>query len=144
MNPTVYRSEHPGDLPALADKLLTTCNHARIFALYGDLGAGKTTLVKALCARLGVRVPVTSPTFTLVHEYPGADGVIFHFDCYRLSDEAEAWELGFDEYLNSGQYCFVEWPARIAGLLPSGTLHVYLTVEGEFSRTIEISEEPHG
>ncbi len=113
-----------------------------IVAFEGEMGAGKTTLIRALCAELGVGDDVSSPTFALVNEYRGGRGVpIYHFDFYRIDSEAEAARLGVAEYFDSGYLCLVEWPGRIASLLPPQRLLVELTVTGPESRQLTISNE---
>lgn len=95
-----------------------------VVALSGDLGAGKTTLTQAICEGLGVPEPVTSPTYALVHEYGTPRGPVHHFDLYRLRDESQLAQVGWDDALASGGFVIVEWPERAAGLLPR-TLHRY-------------------
>tara|TARA_B100001250_G_scaffold414239_1_gene451476 strand:+ start:2268 stop:2690 length:423 start_codon:yes stop_codon:yes gene_type:complete len=104
-------------LSSFALELLSLSDN-RIFALHGDLGAGKTTLVKQFCAHLKVVDSVSSPTFSLVNEYINIDGVkIFHFDLYRVNDISELIKIGVDTYFNSGEYCFIEWPVIVEPLL---------------------------
>jgi len=115
------------DLPSVAQKLLQTFSDKRIFALYGEMGAGKTTLIKALCKELGVIDPVSSPTFALVYEYRTATGSpVYHFDFYRIKDEKEAIDIGVEEYFYSGNNCFLEWPEKISNLLPEETVHLQI------------------
>ena len=97
---------------AIAKKILESCNTVRIFAFYGELGAGKTTLIKRFCEHLGVEESITSPTFTLVNEYEGELDTIYHFDFYRIKIETEAYDIGCDEYFFSGSYNFIEWPEK--------------------------------
>lgn len=108
------------------------------------MGAGKTTLVSALCRHLGVRDAVTSPTFSLINEYrlPGGQP-FYHIDLYRIRDELEAEQAGIGECLHSGEYCAVEWPELAPDLLPAGTLHVYLEPTGPDTRVLKI-EDPAG
>ena len=110
-------------LPEAASEILSFASNNRVFLFYGDMGAGKTTLIKSLCSQLGSDDNVTSPTFAIVNEYTGPN-TIYHFDFYRLKNQAEAMDIGFEEYLYSGNYCFIEWPEKIPDLLP---LH-YVTV----------------
>lgn len=125
-----------GELDDIAATLLSAFPEARVFALYGAMGAGKTTLVKALCSKLGVVDIVQSPTFSIVNEYLiGAGGSVFHFDFYRIRTEAEVYDLGYEEYLYSGSYCFLEWPELVESLLPEG--HVKVTITGTDDRLIE-------
>ena len=100
---------------------------ARVFAFHGDLGAGKTTLIKGFCTVLGVADDTSSPSFALVNEYRAGNGApVYHFDLYRLKEPGELEAIGFTEYVDSGHYCFIEWPELAQGLLPPGTLHVRL------------------
>jgi len=116
-------------LPSVAKKFLASFPHEKIFAFHGELGAGKTTFIKALCAELGVKDAMSSPSFSLVNEYrDGNDNPIYHFDLYRLKSPQEAFDIGMEEYLYSGNYCFVEWPERGEGILPMETVHVKITV----------------
>ena len=125
------------ELPRVAQLLLDTFPQCRHFAFHGDLGAGKTTLIKAICQRLGVKEIMSSPTFSIVNEYRTEDGLpVFHFDFYRLRDESEAYGSGLHEYFDSGEYCFVEWPEKANSILPEGTIHVYLEVKKNEERTI--------
>ena len=117
----------PADAPEIARVILQGYPEARVLAFHGDLGAGKTTLIKALGQELGVADAMSSPTFALVNEYrSGAGDPVYHFDLYRLKDAAELDAIGFSEYVDSGNYCFIEWPQLAEELLPPGTLHVTL------------------
>ncbi len=123
------RMDHINDVPAAAAQLIKTAGEIRILAFHGDLGAGKTTLIKEICQQLGVQGTMSSPTFALVNEYLGhADSTIYHFDLYRLEKEEELDGIGFDEYLDSGHWCFIEWPEIATERLPSTTLHLYIHV----------------
>lgn len=127
------------ELPGAAKELLEEFSHARVFALHGEMGAGKTTFIKAVCRELGVEEVMSSPTFSIVNEYASNEGVvIYHFDFYRLEEESEAYAAGLHEYFDSDAYCFVEWPERVPSILPSSTVHVYIRAEGE-ARIIETS-----
>jgi tRNA threonylcarbamoyladenosine biosynthesis protein TsaE len=116
------------ELSLAAGELITFAGPERIFLFYGDMGAGKTTFIKSLCKHLGVAEPATSPTFSIVNEYDGQAARIFHFDFYRLKNESEALDLGYEEYFYSGNYCFIEWPEKIAGLLPAHYVRVVIQV----------------
>ncbi|WP_223649307.1 tRNA (adenosine(37)-N6)-threonylcarbamoyltransferase complex ATPase subunit type 1 TsaE [Hymenobacter psoromatis] len=129
-------------LPTVAWQLAVSIaqSECSLVAFEGEMGAGKTTLIRALCPELGVRDDVSSPTFALVNEYRNAWGdPIYHFDFYRVDSEAEAARLGVAEYFDSGYLCLVEWPTRVAGLLPPTYLLVELTVTGPESREIHLS-----
>ena len=108
-------------------------------AFFGEMGAGKTTLIREICEQLGVSDTVTSPTFALVNHYMSGDGSdIYHFDFYRIEKLEEAYDLGYDEYFDSGALCLVEWPEKIEQLLPPETLKVNIKVTGPESRLITI------
>lgn len=102
------------------------------------MGAGKTTLIKAMCEHLGVTDVVTSPTFSIVNEYAGAGQKIYHFDFYRLKNQAEALDLGYEEYFYSDAWCFIEWPEKIPDLLPEKFVRVNIQVMPDGSRQITI------
>ena len=94
----------------------------RVFAFYGEMGAGKTTFIKAICEELGVEHVITSPTFAIVNEYTSSDGPIFHFDFYRIKKLEEVYDMGFEDYFYSGALCFIEWPELIEEVLPEDTV----------------------
>ncbi len=124
------------ELVPAAGKLLQTFPAARVFAFYGSMGAGKTTFIKALCHELGVTDIVQSPSFSIINEYKtGAGESIFHFDFYRIRDVGEVFDIGYEDYLYSGSYCFLEWPELIESLLPEETIRIRIT--GEPGRVIE-------
>ena len=106
-------------LPQVAAALLKELGRPCTVAIYGPMGAGKTTLVHALCDALGVLDAVGSPTFSIINEYAFTGGVVFHIDCYRLRDEQEAMDAGVEDALYSGTWCFVEWPENIPEILPA-------------------------
>ena len=127
------------NLDAAAAEFLEAVGENRLIAFYGNLGAGKTTFIKALCDRLGVDDNVCSPTFTIVNEYRAADGdSVFHFDFYRIDSLREAQDLGLDEYFYSGCFCFMEWPEKIAELLPEETVEVHIEPLDESTRKISV------
>ena len=111
-----------------------------VFALYGKMGAGKTTFIKAVCEELGVSDVITSPTFAIVNEYRSdtAGELIYHFDFYRINDVREAYDFGYEEYFYSGDLCLVEWPEKIEQLLPDNVMTVRITVDSDTARTFEI------
>jgi tRNA threonylcarbamoyladenosine biosynthesis protein TsaE len=116
-----------------------SANEARVWWFEGEMGAGKTTLIKALCHELGVLDTVQSPTFSLVNEYRTQAGkAIYHFDFYRIKSEEEALDLGYEEYFYSGNYCFVEWGIKIEDLFPPSYLKISITPATE-GRVIELS-----
>ena len=110
----------------------------RIFAFYGEMGAGKTTFIKALCEEMHVMDYVTSPTFALINEYKTKnDSTIFHFDFYRIKSISEVFDFGYEDYFYSGDYCFIEWPELIETLLPSITVKVTIKEIEKGRRVIE-------
>lgn len=132
---------HINSLQELADsapKILDYAADNKVFLFYGDMGAGKTTLIKSLCAGLGVADEVTSPTFSIVNEYAGSSGPVYHFDFYRLKDQNEALDMGYEEYFFSESYCFIEWPERIAGLIPEQYTGVRIHVQEDGRRQITV------
>lgn len=126
----------------VAAALLASCPDRRVFALRGELGAGKTTLIKALCAELGVVEGTASPSFSIVNEYTGSGGrTIHHFDLYRLKDAGELEGIGFDEYIGSGDHCFIEWPELATRRLPAHTVWIELQAFGR-ERMVKVDLQP--
>lgn len=110
-----------------------------VFAFNGNMGAGKTTFIKAICNELGVLEIVNSPTFSIVNEYETISGeIIYHFDCYRINKIEDALNLGAEEYLYSGNLCFIEWADNIAPLLPDSLVNVNIEVKDDEKRIITI------
>jgi tRNA threonylcarbamoyladenosine biosynthesis protein TsaE len=131
--------KHKRDLPAAATRLLRHAGGGRIFAFYGEMGAGKTTFIKALCESLGSVGIVSSPTFTLVNEYRTSGGEsLYHIDFYRIRKLEEAFDFGIEEYFSGNSYCFLEWPELIEQILPTGTIRVKISVGEEEERIIEM------
>lgn len=126
------------ELPEAADRILTAAGGHRVWLFYGEMGAGKTTLIKAICQRLGVTDVMSSPTFALVNAYTSPHGTVYHFDFYRIKSEQEAFDLGYEEYFYSGNYCFVEWPDKIPNLLPLDAIAIRLTSTGPEGRQITL------
>ncbi len=126
------------ELEQAARQLLTSFQEDRIFAFYGKMGAGKTTLIKALCRAMGSVDNITSPTFALVNEYDtDRMAKVYHFDFYRIKEIAEALDLGFDDYIYSGQYCFMEWPEKVEPLLPENLVEVHIEEISPTARLIK-------
>ena len=130
--------KHVSDLQDTAKQLLSHFPEDRIFAFYGGMGAGKTTFIKAICHELGSADYVTSPTFALINEYSTDDSaVIYHFDFYRIKKLEEAYDLGYEDYIYSGNYCFIEWPEMIESLLPEKIVEVRINETEKGVRLIE-------
>ena len=109
----------------------------RVFAFYGEMGAGKTTFIKAICEELGVEDVITSPTFAIVNEYSLPDGeCIYHFDFYRIKKLEEVYDMGFEDYFYSGALCFIEWPELIEEVLPEDAVTVQIKEEEDGTRAI--------
>jgi tRNA threonylcarbamoyladenosine biosynthesis protein TsaE len=116
-------------LKAAAKKFLKYTAGNRIFAFYGSMGAGKTTIIKSICETIGTIDIVSSPTFTLVNEYRSERReTIYHIDFYRIKKQEEVFDFGLEEYLSSGSYCFMEWPELVEDILPPETIKVRITV----------------
>jgi tRNA threonylcarbamoyladenosine biosynthesis protein TsaE len=126
-------------LSKVAAVLLEKCKSSTVFLLEGQLGAGKTSLVQALVRVLGCQQEATSPTFTLINEYSSAERSVFHMDLYRLKNVQEAEEIGLTEYLDSGSYCFIEWPDVAGTLLIPPFYKIALEVNGPETRAIKVS-----
>lgn len=127
------------ELTRVAELLLESLEGRTVVALRGEMGAGKTTLVRALAEVMGVTDQVTSPTFALVNQYEGGQGErLYHFDFYRIDDVREAYDLGYEEYFYSGDLCLVEWPEKVEPLLPEELVEVHITVDSPTERTFTI------
>lgn len=125
-------------LAKAADEFAAAMGDNTVFAFHGEMGAGKTTFINALCRRLGADPDDTaSPTFAIINEYPVAGGrPIYHFDLYRIDSPEQALDLGLDDYFYSGSPCFLEWPENIDGFLPEDTVDVTITVNDDGSRQL--------
>lgn len=135
-----FRIRDKRQLTTASKKLLAYAGNRKLLAFYGQMGAGKTTIIKAICTLLGVRDIASSPTFTLVNEYLTSHGeTLYHLDFYRIRTISEVFDFGIEEYLSSGSYCFMEWPELIGDLLPPETVRIKITVEGDNSRTFEVT-----
>lgn len=120
-----------------AKRLLKHFPNNRVFAVYGKMGAGKTTFIQSLCRGLDSEDNVTSPTFAIINEYNAGDSSsIYHFDFYRIKDMEEAFDLGYEDYFYSGDFCFIEWPEMIEPLLPENIINVRIDVMEDESRVI--------
>jgi len=128
------------NIKTAANKFLQIIGDRKIFALNGKMGAGKTTFIKAVCECLGVSETINSPTFSIVNEYSTSDKqIIYHFDFYRINNIEEAMEIGVEEYLYSGQLCFLEWSENIAPLLPDDYVAVEITEQDNGKRIVELN-----
>ena len=125
------------DLPLVARKLLTVVPD-KILLFYGEMGVGKTTLIKEIAKQLGVKGVINSPTFALVNEYEIKNDKIYHFDFYRINKEEEAMDIGIEDYFFSDHWCFIEWPQNISSLLPTNSVKIELTKNKNESRTLNI------
>ncbi len=126
------------ELPRIAKEIIDSYKKERIFAFFGQMGAGKTTLIKKICNYLKVEDIVCSPTFSIVNEYhTQEDDSIFHFDFYRIKTQKEAFDIGYEDYFFSGNYCFIEWPEKIPELLPQNFVKIQIDEnESDGSRLI--------
>ncbi|MDE6865171.1 MAG: tRNA (adenosine(37)-N6)-threonylcarbamoyltransferase complex ATPase subunit type 1 TsaE [Alistipes sp.] len=127
------------ELPQVAEAVLAATGQRTVVVFRGEMGAGKTTLIREIAAQLGCTDTVTSPTFAIVNQYKGTDDrTVYHFDFYRIEDLREAYDFGYEEYFYSGDLCLVEWPERIEPLLPDEVVTVRIAVESETTRTFDI------
>lgn len=128
-----------GDLPDVAEEILDALDGRNVVAFFGEMGAGKTTLIREICAKLGSEDVVTSPTFALVNRYDSAEGrPIFHFDFYRIERPEEAFDMGYEEYFDSEGLCLVEWSERIEELLPDDVMRVTIEPLSPTKRIVTI------
>ena len=123
-------------LAKIAANLINHFPEHRVFALYGKMGAGKTTFIQSICRHLESTDNVISPTFALINEYTSPKGSIYHFDFYRIKEMEEAFDLGYEDYFYSGNYCFIEWPEKIEPLLPENIVKVKIEVDDDETRLI--------
>ncbi len=121
-------------------QFISAMDNRTVFAFHGNMGVGKTTLIKAICEELGVEDVINSPTFAIINEYRSetTGELIYHFDFYRINKLSEAEDLGTGDYFYSGALCFIEWPEKIEELLPHDVVNVFLTENTDGSRTIQI------
>ncbi len=128
------------DIDQAAIKFIDAIKQNKVVAFHGEMGAGKTTFINAVCRLLQVKDMISSPTFSIINEYTTSnERVVFHIDLYRLKDEAEAIAAGVEECIQSNSYCFVEWPEKAIGIFPPDTLHCYLTSTGNNERKLLIN-----
>ena len=125
------------DLPKIAKNIILNVKHKTLL-FYGDMGVGKTTLIKEIVKQLGVLDIASSPTFSLVNEYESKLGEkIYHFDFYRIESEEEAFDFGIEEYLYNNNWCFIEWPEKVENLLPLNSVAIFLKEDNNNQRTIQ-------
>lgn len=140
MKENIIRINGLEDYPAAAREFVKFMEHDRLFAFYGKMGSGKTTFIKSICEELGVKDAINSPTFAIVNEYETGNGdTVYHFDFYRIKSIAEVYNMGYEEYLYSDAYCFMEWPELVEEILPEECVKVEITEELDGSRTVKIT-----
>jgi tRNA threonylcarbamoyladenosine biosynthesis protein TsaE len=124
-----YQCNNLDELKTIAKALIDSYPNDRLFVFRGQMGAGKTTFIKEVCSYLGCNEPVTSPTFAIVNEYQAQEKSIFHFDFYRLKNSTEAINIGYEDYIYSGNYCLMEWPEIIEDILPENRIEIAISVD---------------
>jgi tRNA threonylcarbamoyladenosine biosynthesis protein TsaE len=126
------------DLPTIASEIIASVKSKQLL-FYGEMGAGKTTLIKEICNQLDVLDTISSPTFSLVNEYKTSKNIkVFHFDFYRIEDEEEALDMGIEEYFDTKNWCLIEWPKNIKNLLPLDAVQIYLSILDKGQRNIQL------
>ncbi|MGI9527884.1 MAG: tRNA (adenosine(37)-N6)-threonylcarbamoyltransferase complex ATPase subunit type 1 TsaE [Weeksellaceae bacterium] len=129
----IWKAEQLEDLPQIVQQLIPRIQH-NVIQFRGDMGAGKTTLIKEIVKQLGSQDEVKSPTYALVNEYKTDRGIVYHFDFYRINDIIEAYDMGWEEYADSGKLCLIEWPEKIESIIPEKN-HI-LEIQNENSTRI--------
>ena len=138
MNKETIYIENLNAINIAAQNFIKNVKDKKVFAFYGEMGAGKTTFIKAVCENLGVEDMINSPTFSIINEYSTTnEDTIYHMDCYRIEKESEAMNIGVTEYLYSGNYCFIEWPEKIERLLPDDIVKVKIVEIENGIRVVE-------
>ncbi len=134
-----FLAKSEADLAPIAKHLIQLLKQQKVVTFSGDLGAGKTTLIKEICKQLGIVNTVSSPTFGLVNVYSISNTEdVYHFDCYRLKDVAEVYDIGFEEYIDSGNICLIEWPNVVEALLPQHYISVKISHQKNGNRWFEV------
>lgn len=129
------------DIDTAAKIFVEKFGNKKIFAFYGEMGAGKTTFIKAVCKSMGVTGTITSPTFSLVNEYETDNGMtIYHFDFYRIENIEEVYDFGYEDYFYSDKMCFIEWPELVETLLPEDVVEVKISVDDNEQRLISVQQ----
>ncbi|MCZ4695509.1 tRNA (adenosine(37)-N6)-threonylcarbamoyltransferase complex ATPase subunit type 1 TsaE [Ancylomarina euxinus] len=127
------------EINSVAKQFIELVGERRVFAMYGAMGVGKTTFVKAVCEVLGVEDTINSPTFAIVNEYhTPKDKIVYHFDFYRIDDVQEAYDFGYEDYFYSKALCFIEWPERIESILPADVINLNFTEKEDGTRIIQV------
>lgn len=133
--------QNPLQLGLLAERIIKIAGEQTIWLVQGEMGAGKTSLIQAICKVKGVVDQVTSPSYSLIHEYQNLRGEVFyHFDFYRLKNVKEALDIGCEEYFDSGNLCFIEWPELVAPVLPEKNFYINIQVQQDQSRLIKLAQ----
>lgn len=135
----VFEHVRLNDIPGIASKLVELTDQTALLCFYGEMGSGKTTLIREVCRQLGVSDPVSSPTYPIIHEYAYPKGVLYHIDLFRLRSQEEALQIGLEDYLYSGHPCFIEWPDHFESLLPEQKIKIFIRKLDDDSRQIEIT-----
>ena len=139
MNKTEYSASSVADLSEIAKELIVYFSENRVILFCGEMGVGKTTLIKALCKELGVEEVTNSPTFSIVNEYLTKNKEsIYHFDFYRIEAEEEVFDMGYEDYFYSTNYCFIEWSEKIPNLIPENAIKIVLEQDDENNRLISV------
>jgi len=134
-----YKIKSENDLQVILAELFEDFGDKKVILFYGEMGVGKTTLIKLLSNFLGVKEVTNSPTFSIVNEYlSDKNETIYHFDFYRIENETEVFDLGYEDYFYSGNYCFVEWPEKISNLLPDNAVEVNIVQDDDNNRLISV------
>ena len=136
-----FKAESIADLKQVCEYLNRSIKKEKIVLFSGEMGAGKTTLIKEFCHYLGVQDEVSSPTFALVNEYESNIGPIYHFDLYRIQSAEELYDIGYEDYFFSGYLCLVEWPEMASGIIPENHISVKIRVEND-QRLITVTHRP--
>ncbi len=128
------------NINTVAKEFITILDKSKVVALHGEMGAGKTTFVHAVCDVMGVKDTIGSPTFSIINQYQTNSGnIIYHIDLYRLKDEEDAIQAGVEDCLYSGNYCFVEWPEKATGIFPENTVHISIKAVENETRKLTIN-----
>ena len=126
------------ELKDISKKIISQFNTPKTLLFYGEMGIGKTTLIKELVKQLGVLDITSSPTFSIVNEYKGKKHSVFHFDFYRITNEEEVYDIGIEDYFYQNAWCFIEWPEKIPNILPEDSIVIILKKNLDETRIIEI------